>query len=125
MKYEAYEPPQGPPFFSTERLEAAGEGGPGMYYACAIFVLGAAAGLCAALFSFLPFIIGVGVGFALYELHPDGVRSLRQHALGRLQRALATLRELKVADFSTRFESVRSVEAEHDGAGQPPVERDT
>ena len=72
-----------------------------IYYG-ASFALGGIAGLSLALFSALPFILGVAVGFCSYELNPDAVKSLRGRALAQAHLALGALRELRPRDFAAK-----------------------
>ena len=68
-------------------------------YHCAIFALGALTGMCLSFFSAVPFVYGIAVGFALYELHPEGVRRVRNEALAQMKQGLGRLQDLRLSDL--------------------------
>ena len=90
------------------------------YYHCATFVLGAVAGLCLALFSALPFLLGTTVGFCVYELNPSCVKSWRGWALEHAHLALGALKKLRPCDFAVKKEGAGSHQADlHSDASAP------
>ena len=70
-----------------------------MYYRHASFAIGALVGLCLTVFAVVPFVLGVCIGFCLYEINPDSVRGVRSWALSKASSSAEALRAMTRKDF--------------------------